>query len=187
MNETPTVQNVDGKSIGETSSNKNSPKPIVQISIPKTIGNPLDADKVAQEKAVTNVAKSYEAIVDKIIGVLDGAGVRLLRKRARKVFDDKQQAIEFSEQVRLTEESRETAKIAASRIAARRVTNPEVMDWAAIVSVGADWMTGLTYCMAELKEIEKERLKNSYGGNRNTQPTKPENNGRAIAPVSGNG
>ena len=180
MNDTPAIQSNAISDKTPSASNPIAAKSIVSIPIPGAPKSNVDADKAIQEKAVAAIAKSYEAIVDKIIGVVDGAGVRLITKRARRTME-KAEAEELGQSVHITPESKETAKVAASRIAARRVKNPEVMDWAAIGAVMTDWLSGISAVVGELREREARQLKMNGATNGNTRKQDENKDGAFTA------
>ena len=94
---------------------------------------------------------------------------------------EKAEAEELGQSVHITPESKETAKVAASRIAARRVKNPEVMDWAAIGAVMTDWLSGISAVVGELREREARQLKMNGATNGNTRKQDENKDGAFTA------
>lgn len=119
-------------------------------------GDNLGQTLADQEKFIASCAKTFEPIVEKIVGLVDGARCHLLRNRAKRIFTAAQ-AEEFAENNSLSNQSLSTATVAGSRIAARRVKNPEMMDWIALAGVGLDMLQSTAFAISELNKIEEKR------------------------------
>lgn len=119
----------------------------------------------AQTQNLSAAAKSLEPIVDKIVGIFDGAGVRLLKRRASRLYSEEKVEL-FGEQCAMSDESRVAARTAGARIAARRVKNEEALDFLALGGAFADWGSNIFFALQELKKEENERTKNTVQPNK---------------------
>lgn len=132
------------------------PKNVI-AAIEKETGNTNGA---IQNPDFELLSKSYEPVVDKIAGILDGAATRTFKTIATKKVGEAHAEKFADKNVRMTKEARDTLKFCGARMIARRTESSELIDIVALSAVGADWVTGLLIAVSELKklpDIQKEK------------------------------
>lgn len=102
-------------------------------------------------------ARALETIVDKIAGIVDGSGAKVVEHFATRATDDTKKIKQLVEAAKLSDESREVAKTCGARILARHVQSDETVDILGLTGVAVEWLTGLTMVVVELRKIEADK------------------------------
>lgn len=114
---------------------------------------PVRATALSQERDIQVIAKTYQPLCGKIVSVIDAIGVRAVSRRAESLHLPKQVVSDFEVKCHMSDETHELITGAGSRIAARHITDPEQMDYIALVGGLAEWGWTITSAIAELKKI----------------------------------
>jgi hypothetical protein len=99
--------------------------------------------------------EEIKPVFSECVGILDGAGVKLVEISASDICTATQLA-KVGNMARMEDNSKTCIVNGASRIAARRMENLEVLDYAAIISGSVSWLAGITVAVSEIRKIAKE-------------------------------
>jgi len=101
-------------------------------------------------------AKAVESVVKQIVSIVDSTGGKIIRWQASEILSTEQSDEIISQYVRLSPEAKETLQKSGSRIVARYITSPELLDWLAISGVAIEWTSGIAMAVSEIRKIANE-------------------------------
>lgn len=129
----------------------------------KSAGNPLGGTNAntpaldeVQAAAIRATAKEFRPVAVKIVGVLDRAGSRIVCFYARDCTTEEERDW-IKKEIQLTDEDKEIAGAALSRIVARRVSNEDAMDLIALTTIGVHYISGIALAFAEIRRLREEK------------------------------
>ncbi len=105
---------------------------------------------------IRSAAKSLEPAIDTIVGMVSNTGSRVVSYYAGKITD-KKVAKGYGDDAAMSEDCRETLKVAGARIAARRVKNEELLDFLAVGGALADYTITMAGVVSDLKQLVKDK------------------------------
>lgn len=139
---------------GAENDNQESPRVVVRVPLRDEIGEvESDGSEKMDEREVAKIARQFESTVGKIVSLLDGSGVRLVVGRAKTKGFSKTDCAAIEEKVRMTEETKELMTTSGSRICARYIKDPAMLDWMALSGALLDWSGGIIGAIKGLNKI----------------------------------
>jgi predicted NACHT family NTPase len=104
------------------------------------------------EKDIALLAKNFEPLCKRIVSVIDSTGIKIVSSVGKKYGWEEDDLDPVLDKVAMAEETKQLMTVSSARICARRIKNPEQLDWAALFGCFIEWGAGIKIAVSELKK-----------------------------------